>query len=992
MKANAKKLLALILAMVMCLSLAAPAMAAGADAAADVALSTQEVKVNVASFTELTKAGGDTKNGYRINFSDTTTPIDVAWTDADTVFATVTTADYGSKLVGNKKKVLKTVTATAAYTKANDKAVTAEFVIDDPADITYNLEDASIAWATLTNEQNWYEDSSSVMWEVKGSVYQELQDNGQYKVYFKLSPLTADGLTYDTSATAKPVYLVGQKSDKTKCATDKQIRDVLKKAVANGIVDKEGKTPATADTRSFARSLGAATGAYTYTYALYDSNGATFTEGSSFGVATFTDLATTATAKVRVTYNANQYDTTTTTKAITVEKDADSVKAALTEMADAVGSIWSLTSVTADGEYMNVAVAKKAATATETSDDFFLADSNIATYTIGTLTKVGLIDLSKDGSYYATATDVTNKNKSTIKAGTKLYGPVATKASSLPEYVSSKAGKTAAADGYIYWDSEAEMEKDLQNKDCGSAKTINIVKLIVNQKNGETENTYTANDWAESKKAFTEKATVTLAKSTTHLYKKVTTTVPGTCKADGSETTEDICKLCGTKKGEAKTKTLPKDQSSVMKKAKTATPPYVYNTTATPIGAETHWIKEEKITTVLKTKEAKGSIKHEYICNYGVVHDELTWTEETDKVALEYSGRWDKISWGTQNTAYVRNPASMYGYNPMVFDTDFEVTTLPLNNSTTDKYFYRVTSLGLRPDGTYYAELNVNVDTDNIADVNVVSLDANGKKLTAPKNYKANVIVKDIKTAEKDCQDGSASIVLNVYEVKDSTVKVDPDSIADSIKDSKAVLVKSFTQDVVVPAEKSHVDANNDGKCDNCGTEINQSSPDNENTVDISKAVVKFGALTYTGKAAQPTATVTLDGVKLAKGVDYEVEEMQDVNAGTYPLIVKGKGDFSGRVVGDVTIKKAANTLKVSATTVNVKVKDVKKKAKTYALKVTKAKGKVTVKSNNKNVSWKSNKITVKKGAKKATVKLTVKAKGNANYKAGTKTVKVVIK
>ena len=98
------------------------------------------------------------------------------------------------------------------------------------------------------------------------------------------------------------------------------------------------------------------------------------------------------------------------------------------------------------------------------------------------------------------------------------------------------------------------------------------------------------------------------------------------------------------------------------------------------------------------------------------------------------------------------------------------------------------------------------------------------------------------------------------------------------------------------------------------------------------------------------------------------------------------------------TVTKKANTLKATAKTVTVKAKNLKKKAQTVkAITVKNAKGKVTYKVTKKNSKLtlkKDGKITVKKKTKKGTYKMTVqvKAAGNAQYKAGTKSVKVTIK
>lgn len=98
-------------------------------------------------------------------------------------------------------------------------------------------------------------------------------------------------------------------------------------------------------------------------------------------------------------------------------------------------------------------------------------------------------------------------------------------------------------------------------------------------------------------------------------------------------------------------------------------------------------------------------------------------------------------------------------------------------------------------------------------------------------------------------------------------------------------------------------------------------------------------------------------------------------------------------------IKKYANTMTVKTAAKTVKFKKVKaKKQVVKAITVKKAKGKVTYTkaggSAKLTVNKTTGKITVKKGTKKGTykAKVKVKAAGNGNYKALTKTVTVTIK
>ena len=104
-----------------------------------------------------------------------------------------------------------------------------------------------------------------------------------------------------------------------------------------------------------------------------------------------------------------------------------------------------------------------------------------------------------------------------------------------------------------------------------------------------------------------------------------------------------------------------------------------------------------------------------------------------------------------------------------------------------------------------------------------------------------------------------------------------------------------------------------------------------------------------------------------------------------------------------VNFKKAAQPMVVKVKTKTVKAGKLKKKAVTVApIIVSKAKGKVTYKvvgGNKKSkkalkLNTKTGKIKVKKKTKKGkyTIKIQVKAAGNDQYKAGSKTVNVTIK
>ena len=93
-----------------------------------------------------------------------------------------------------------------------------------------------------------------------------------------------------------------------------------------------------------------------------------------------------------------------------------------------------------------------------------------------------------------------------------------------------------------------------------------------------------------------------------------------------------------------------------------------------------------------------------------------------------------------------------------------------------------------------------------------------------------------------------------------------------------------------------------------------------------------------------------------------------------------------------VTITKASQPIKVSPAKKSYKASALKKKAKKFNIKVKKAKGKVTYTSNSKSVTVNGKgKVTVSKGIKKGTYKVTVTAAETSTYAKATQTVVIRI-
>ena len=169
-------------------------------------------------------------------------------------------------------------------------------------------------------------------------------------------------------------------------------------------------------------------------------------------------------------------------------------------------------------------------------------------------------------------------------------------------------------------------------------------------------------------------------------------------------------------------------------------------------------------------------------------------------------------------------------------------------------------------------------------------------------------------------------------------------------------------------------------------------------TIKLSKT-----SYTYDGKAKKPSVTVMSADGPLPSD-QYTVTYANNRNAGTATAKVTLTGRFyEGTKSLTFKITKAPNSAKAAKTTVkkSIKAAAAKKKAQTVALpKVTtgfgKATWKVVTKDKKKALSLKSGKVVVKKGAKKGTytIKLKATVSGTANYgAAATKvvTVKVVV-
>jgi hypothetical protein len=165
----------------------------------------------------------------------------------------------------------------------------------------------------------------------------------------------------------------------------------------------------------------------------------------------------------------------------------------------------------------------------------------------------------------------------------------------------------------------------------------------------------------------------------------------------------------------------------------------------------------------------------------------------------------------------------------------------------------------------------------------------------------------------------------------------------------------------------------------------------------LSKATVTLSktSVAYTGKAQKPAVTVKVNGVTVPSS-QYTVSYSNNTKVGTAKVTIKATSKatyVSSSVTKSFTITKAANPLTVSPGSKSLTVAKCKKKAQTFTIKVSKAQGTVSYKSSKtKYVTVSKGKVTVKKGTPKGTYKITVTAKGNGNYKSGSKNVTITVK
>lgn len=975
MKATARKLLALIMAMAMCLSLlqgvafAAESSEAEAEAeVVDVVETKEEKKVEeqaIAKAAKIEQKGENGKDGFTITFADESTK-DYDWGFNSNECVVVTVVGSTTPLVGTRNSKVYTATLKSSndYVESSAQGDFANYTVTTDA---IKLTDKSISWTALPAELATKRTSSDTVEKIQGSYYVEKETG---KVYFKLLKVNTKGDGFeDASKAANWVYGLGSGKD-------------AKTALTGGLdkVDEDGSFAGALDANIYTVTTSRETPAVAkYNFATTDD-----ASGVTFGAKDVVEkLVVTVIDDGKFTVEATYTVKEDGKDVIKPVDTADALKAILDVKQ---GSITKVEKNAGVATYFDVTVAYNKGV--DVDDDLKgTPGTNTSNYTFNGKTVIGLTDTASNGTY----TNESNELKS-VDAGKILYGPVV---------VTSDDADVNVVKGDIYKTVD-ELTEAAKNMSCKEAKTVTYKQLIMNAKVNGVENkgvklnsgayVPTATWTTDTTGVQVKEGSFTLEANANHFWADVVETKEATCQADGSKTTKTVCAYCGAEKaGSAKTEVIKKDSSEPVKAAKneegvgyvlketlsateySALPATVKSYYTPDSGAykmttkPAHFISEYKIVDIVPAEKGKdGSYTIKYTCNYGCEHTDLQQTVALKQDALEHAGAWTYAEWGVQNAQNVRDVEKLYGFTPMVFDTDIESTGVPIK---TAGQFFSFSTASKQTDGTYASAISSPVTVD------VITKDAKGNKIKTTTSFVAQAVVKDIKNGEKECQDGAATIVLNVYK--------------DSVDEKN--LVTSTTKEYAIPAEKNHTYQN--GKCTTCGAEDPNYKPTEEKK--ISDCTITVAKLTWTGKAAQPKVTVTdAEGNKLAKGIDYSVEEFEETAAGKYELVIAGLSSWTGRTTAEVEIAKASQTIKATPATKTVTAKSVKKKAATFTIKVTGKKNgaKLTYKSSNTKIATVSaaGKVTIKKGAKKGKAVITVQAKATKNVKAS-KAVKVTV-
>lgn len=1033
MKAQARKILALIMAMVMCLSLAAPAFAAES---AEPELETQAVETEaveldvqednkevpetfVANATDRTpKATADgyaywlveIQNGRPVA-EEKRYPSDpnkyFAWSRTSDDYVDVAVEDLSPKtphvgVAASKKKY--TITEKKAFAWDKNKLQTASVTVEDK-DTVVKLTDKVIAdqFATLAEAASWKEkenDDDHVLAR-NGSFYQEeTQDGGAWNYYFKLNPVkdtkgavAENDQAFDTSASAKVVYVKATGSKKL--TENKDIRDAL--FGAREVVNPDG-TAAEAG-KGFYKDYNdndlSIDGKYTATLDKYTSGYEYAFAGVDADVLAISGTATDPVFNFTAAENNHKITTsfkvrmTTTVQVSGRQKTAVVTdKATVTDEINARIAGWSVTGIsdTATNDYWTVTVTKNsnqggipAGTTFEDLKDntvWFVSgvEGSDKVATAGTHTNLGLKDLDKPGSYNVLdkAGDVDSRRAIPVDANTKVYGSFAVKIADVPVEVGVKdkgqdnatltrhvttnggvVGKDKSGKNtYYVFPTMTALKNALKNLDCSKDRSITVYKLVVNPiVNGKSNDGAfeDADDrwgavggWTEwfdktdgSKNCIVDTATVALAlDSNAHVKVTEYTLTAPTCKKEGSKGTKVYCRRCGKEFAAADSEKIDRVLVPVAVNPAAGSNGVYTLAQAKAERKEEHYLADYTIEEVKPTKTTEGKIVVHKFCNLGEEHEEEAETTIIPTTKLQYGDKWDQRDWGTQNTQYARDPSRLFGYSPMIYDSDKDLGVAMIGDDyyrfefPTDLYYGD--PLEKQTDGTYFA-IGLSKINGSYGSYGNYGYKAATDKAT----YIATATVSNINVSAFECTDGSALVTLDVYKLlyDSNAYKSDdfntPAKVAKLVEAKKIEKVSTHPKDITIPATKNHEDGDQNGLCDICGIKLRDVDPEPQ------PAVVK---------KAQPMI----------------------LSVATKTLKVKN-------------LKKKAATVKTQAYNAEGKV--------SYKLGSSSKKAKVTI-----SKSGDTYKVKVPKGTKKGVYKVKFTAKGNKNFKAGSEYLVITVK
>ena len=162
-------------------------------------------------------------------------------------------------------------------------------------------------------------------------------------------------------------------------------------------------------------------------------------------------------------------------------------------------------------------------------------------------------------------------------------------------------------------------------------------------------------------------------------------------------------------------------------------------------------------------------------------------------------------------------------------------------------------------------------------------------------------------------------------------------------------------------------------------------NPGNKKTISSATVNLDENTFIFTGKAIQPSISVSNSGMLLKNKTDYEISYSNNTNAGTAKVSVKGTGTYYGTVTKTFKINKAAQSITAKAAASRIAV------GKTTTVSITGNKGSKSFKSSDTTIAT-VDKSTGKVTAKKVgTVKITATSAATANYNAASKTVTIKV-